>query len=571
MAIDETAATIGSLPLEIVQEIFVLALPRDSKATNSTATFAPLRLCHVSSAWRQFAFSEPRIWRSLRLPIQGMERAQSPARVAEVLERLSEIAAFWIDKSGDLGLHLVFYVPTFMFKLFDSACGIVPLSSINDKDKHLASSDLQLLDAFGTFVQAVFVDKASRIRELEVRAFSQPSTNCVAAILSRISPHFERLESVFLQGGRLPIFPCRGEPSMGRSLFPTAPQLRRIALVFCTIGNLPRQPMNLPTDYLPWHQLTHIMIKASRSESWWRTVLLQCKQLENCLMHVERDSEEDGRTSLTPGSYIELEHLDHLDITFHDECTTLYFHDFLFPVLRYATVACDLGNGDPNLEWLPSSQSHLGSLFKGLTSLTLSYQKIRSSELLNILRETEGMEELWVDSYLADHKGFLKALTLQPDQLSRPIIPRLRLFSLYLEYQSEEPPSTFEEEHLLGMMASRNPLVSEVARHLCVKNAVDVEGVHSVQDPTARALVPNRLLSSALNEVELWVDTDADAKFELLEKLEELMEASDKGELGEISSLPQEILQNNFSFLLDSQSPSEWLPQKNEPIWYNEL
>ncbi|EAU85775.1 hypothetical protein CC1G_04992 [Coprinopsis cinerea okayama7 len=550
---------LDSLPLEILHEIFVLCLPEDfrKEASGNNGPPAPLKLCHVSQTWRRAAISEPRLWRNLRLPTKRLEASTSLDSFTSTIAKLTAQAVFWFENAGDAGIRLVLDIPRPAFETADAGSVVTML----DGGRNVTNlpTELDLLVAWRKFVAVVLVQRASRIRSLELRPFTKAASACIAPFISPdLSQDFKRLDSVFIIGSQLPVSSCAGCHAKG--LFGNAPSLKKVALVFSSIASsLP--PSILPDTFLPWKQLTHLMIKMPCSGSFWKRVLLQCGQLETCVMHLEHSLIAEDRDPTLTDAGIVLPKLHRLDVTFHDEFSSIYFHPFRFPALTNISIACDIGNGFPTFIWLKQSKPHLYAQFKQLTSLTLSYQNITWSDLLELLKETDDLEELFVDSYLLDHKAFLQALTVYPDQTAKPIIPKLKNFSLFLEYYAETPPTTFEEQDLLVMMASRSPVASEVARHICIMNSIELPELYSARDPGVRVFAPDRLVSTSLGCVELWVDSEDGTKVELLEKFQQLTEAlaeSDKSD-----EYPP------FSFLVDFVSPSEWLVQSNEPIWYS--
>jgi hypothetical protein len=58
-------SSIHSLALEVLQEIFVLCLPKQDM--EPTVANAPLLLCRICSSWRNIAINMPELWQSLNI------------------------------------------------------------------------------------------------------------------------------------------------------------------------------------------------------------------------------------------------------------------------------------------------------------------------------------------------------------------------------------------------------------------------------------------------------------------------------------------------------------------------
>ncbi|KAF8200667.1 hypothetical protein BJ912DRAFT_575164 [Pholiota molesta] len=99
---------IATLPVEVLQEIFLWCLPARPSHTQSlyhsldlrgfTPRSAPLLLCQVSKLWRDSAISLPNLWTSLDVYV-CMGKAQPAIPLATV----------WLARSGGLPLSLALY------------------------------------------------------------------------------------------------------------------------------------------------------------------------------------------------------------------------------------------------------------------------------------------------------------------------------------------------------------------------------------------------------------------------------------------------------------------------------
>ncbi|TFK27691.1 hypothetical protein FA15DRAFT_635314 [Coprinopsis marcescibilis] len=558
-----SVSSIEVLPLEVLYEIFMLCLPGDFRiVTCNIAQVAPLQLCHVSKAWRRASMNECRLWRNLKLPTKRLEEATTPEGFTDALSRITSLAAFWIQNAGDPGVRLVLNIPLPSSKLqmMDIAS---QLFHNNPSNPTINTTATTFMEAWMHFTNNVLVNGSPHIKDLElIQPLGTTASHWMPSFLSTLLPYdFKQLESVMVRGTQIIPSQC---PGCRPGLFGSMPNLKKVALVYTGLSS--SAPSMLPESLLPWRQLTHLMIKTPCSGSFWKRILMQCTQLEACIIHIEHSIVDGDDDPLLPSSGIELVRLHHLDLTFHDDFTSIYLHDFHFPNLQTLIVSCDIGNGFPTFTWLPITKTHLFPQLHNLISFTLSYQNLCASDLLELLGETPNLEELIVDSYLADHKGFLKSLTVYPNGTRKPLVPKLRAFSLFLEYYADTPPTSFEEEDFLVMMASRSVCAAAIAEHVCIMTSKNIDGIYSPDSSAPSVLRCGGTNESALVHVELWIDTEEWewGRFDLLEKFaaKHTMYLKDAIEAG-VQDLPP------FSFSLDFNSPSQWLLQSNEPVWYN--
>ncbi|KAF7343323.1 F-box domain-containing protein [Mycena venus] len=89
-----------TLPSEIVSEIFMHSLPMYPKCPVLTGIGSPTLLGQICHAWRAIVFSNPRLWRSISLPLYN----RGPA----VGRRLEVILRTWLERSGSCSLSITF-------------------------------------------------------------------------------------------------------------------------------------------------------------------------------------------------------------------------------------------------------------------------------------------------------------------------------------------------------------------------------------------------------------------------------------------------------------------------------
>lgn len=492
-----------SLPVEIVTEIFFQCLPHDDEECTPSPSVAPLLLCRVSSLWRNAARADPRLWRHLTLNPKHLVKLPSLEPLTRATTRMVEQSIMWLKNSKDLGLDLDVTVPiSFWDADFYSSESQLP-------------SPMEVADRWDGFIMPVLVDRGGRLRTLRLD-FGAASLLQSFFFEAEDQPHpaMTRLESLTIKGEHLQVADTGDSARLGRGCtlkrFTSASRLKRVAIL---VKNRIPFPLQLPRDFLPWAQLTHLMITMACSGSFWKYVLAQCVCLEEGYINIEHCialPEVDCDPPLPECGYIELPRLNTLDVTFHDEYTSAYFEDFRFPQLHKLLVACDFGSGFPTFTWLPPTQSvNFFLQLKNLTSLTLSYQNMTEVEILGLLKHTVLLEDLVLDSYLVDHKTFLRALIVKPDptaptsgtsscsgvsggtvegsssgkmhvdgetaegnEQQPPLLPKLKTFRFFLEYFADVPPTSFDEEDFLAVMTSRSEVAREVANNLTDEDAL---------------------------------------------------------------------------------------------------
>ncbi|KAF5324059.1 hypothetical protein D9611_008344 [Ephemerocybe angulata] len=87
------------LPDDILREVFLNCLPPNHNATFSPAD-SPVLLTHVSNRWRDVAFSTPRLWSTLHIPLLSRLLDYSSNRMSTIKE--------WMARSGSVPLSLSF-------------------------------------------------------------------------------------------------------------------------------------------------------------------------------------------------------------------------------------------------------------------------------------------------------------------------------------------------------------------------------------------------------------------------------------------------------------------------------
>ncbi|KIJ94521.1 hypothetical protein K443DRAFT_356786 [Laccaria amethystina LaAM-08-1] len=108
---------IRRLPLDILQEIFTHCLPTEGNPIMS-ADETPLLLTRICSLWRNAAFSAPRLWSQIHIPVPNSHCKYFPMFIApeeysdtvqRVIHRRSLVIREWLDRSGACPVDISYY------------------------------------------------------------------------------------------------------------------------------------------------------------------------------------------------------------------------------------------------------------------------------------------------------------------------------------------------------------------------------------------------------------------------------------------------------------------------------
>jgi hypothetical protein len=239
---------------------------------------------------------------------------------------------------------------------------------------------------------------------------------------------------------------------------------------------------------------------------------------------------------------------------------------------------------------------------------------MNEADLLGILRQAVQLQELVLDSYLGSHKSFFQALVVKPhhessdstlEEIAQPILPQLQVFKFFLEYASDVPPTTFDEEDFLAMMASRSEVARAVVNGLADEPELEsnrqagggelAKEENEEEKDTATGDGPGALISSTtagfnpttaettplpakpvvrlnvppisklitpIQQVEISTNAEDSTGFKQLEKFDRAVEKYNK-----TNGIPEQD-SSRFSFLLEFSNPSDWALQDSEPQWF---
>ena len=212
---------IHSLPLEVISEIFILALPADYELLKRSQMHPedkpkfinPLVFCAVCSLWRSIALSTARLWKRafVFLP-QGIKKGHAKQKAAYLVR--------WIERSGSLPLTL-----------------------------HISSDDVEM-SLLGTGPDAP-----------------------VISVLNRYAARWETLYHHSMEDHQSTLFMLRAPRSQLSFGFAGWHSLRQIRSSH--INNV----IHEPNQTTPWAQLTDLQISAYMPTSRAMSIFRECPQL----------------------------------------------------------------------------------------------------------------------------------------------------------------------------------------------------------------------------------------------------------------------------------------------------
>ncbi|CAA7270413.1 unnamed protein product [Cyclocybe aegerita] len=233
-------APIRRVPFEIIREIARLTLPRHPSATTKRS---PLSLCHVSSAWRRAALSLPELWTTLYMVLEDtLSWERYIKRVVEWFGRAQ-------GKPCSFYLHFRFPDQHKPWAKQAYSIFLYNIRSLMIHVRHLGISS----DCLGTALPC-FKGAAWQLEGLQTLTF------------------YNDTDSFFEWAMGL------GEPNPSLVIQPM--DLFRTAKNLCSVmmQNDFMQIIGGPL-FLPWVQLTNVILDEWLSTHYWMTIMETCLQL----------------------------------------------------------------------------------------------------------------------------------------------------------------------------------------------------------------------------------------------------------------------------------------------------
>lgn len=337
----------SAIPIDIWEEIFVRCLP-PSEDPNYTTRAAPLLLCQVCRAWRQFAISSPSLWSSMRVVVSLGEPRPHIALIAQ-----------WLERSGSLPLALSLY-------------------QTNEAEGNcIAAGDV--LEIFKQYIhrwQDIRLDLASP------RCHNQSGPHKRKAPL---------LEKFHMRSQRLDEF-------SKQDLFGIFEELPRLS----TLSVSSIAPLNYGADKnrtIPWNQLTHVSIDFDMSIDTVLLLLRECHNIKKCNFGVKFEPD-----LLFPGMVVQSS-LQSLQLMTEPRDLSIFLRNITFPALTDIAI---YGKGGPAelLAWPQEEFStFLGRSEARLLSLGLHNTCIQSTHFIDLL-QNPSMQTL-VELIIDDHTDWI--------------------------------------------------------------------------------------------------------------------------------------------------------------------
>ncbi|KAJ7069480.1 hypothetical protein C8F01DRAFT_1112882 [Mycena amicta] len=237
-------APIRSIPLDMLQEIFVACLPTDRNSVMS-ASEAPVLLGRICSHWRTVAFQTPALWARLHIvepqcPSRWTYTDGAKTIVADKTAQRLDIAKHWLGRSGQRPLSISFKG-----------------SNISNREALDKQSTLSFLRLLSSHVARWKIIDLSFVLDIDMFAeLTQLETNS-APLLQSLTLNFTDWTTLrFLKGSE--------------------------TLSECSLDHCGSNFLRIPVD---WGRLTRLEIAdhpLTFSESEIVELLAECAQLQTC-------------------------------------------------------------------------------------------------------------------------------------------------------------------------------------------------------------------------------------------------------------------------------------------------
>lgn len=397
----DATSPIRRIPNEVLGEIFVHCLPPDHRFS---FTAAPLLLLQVNWLWHDVAVSKPCLWSQVAFwtPISRIDRMCYPLRFLHT----------WLLRSGIDALELFF-------------------------DQGLVYHHLKPLVELG------LLSHSHRCRHLDIRVTGESAPALVEFIM--LPPgSLANLETLVLEGIDEADFAFEGQ---GVTVFRNSRRLRKLTtsnLNYVFNFDITAHGISLELDllFLPWAQLTHLMITDFIRVEIFAITLQECTSLQFLRVSLNLENEADplDMDRLLPAEPVILPSLTDFHISISDGASIPSFMDiFTYPRLqrlhlrRLESSQQFLDESQPRF-WTKSPQFclQLGSL----TYLSLVGSIGTAEEIIVLLESTPQVADLvlniWTNYQRLVPKLF-PPLNIHFPELSPPRpLRRLAHFSVHL-------------------------------------------------------------------------------------------------------------------------------------------
>lgn len=327
---------INRMPPEILSKVFVLAALSDltpmSDGSTTSSTYFPMVLCHVSSDWRQIAFSTPQIWEHLSTYVDlfGTPHETSPGTLGLegllVKQRSIEFLTWWAANIRDnnafaLRIELIWHKSAEFYR-------------------GRYGGEIITLDETGL---STLLGLVCRARYLHLQNYSGSFSYLTrhpdsAALVPEI--FFPSMESLVFQGHSF----SNCDDDFQKLPFHLMPALRKLRLgnieLFDPHGSGISCPAIRTNLNNMWGRLTHLDLRIRTTLVGWKNFIGICTALENARIGVMlTTSPDDGDNSSSPrGGMLTLPQLHELCLDVFDpyehHTEANIFQDLHFPRLK---------------------------------------------------------------------------------------------------------------------------------------------------------------------------------------------------------------------------------------------
>jgi len=295
-----TTAVAQDLPQELLGEIFVQCLPRNSfDHFQPNPGLPPMVLCHVCSSWRKAALGTPQLWTELSMRLGYVSHRSTSGFPPGRLNTLE----FWSSHMGAL-------LPSLHFQR-ERSCWFA------------CREHLYELAPFTSFFQYPAISNAQSIT---LDAFSETDLLKISTLAG-----FNNIEYLAITG------PDNREYSTLLK-FPPYPSLRRLSIDFHTWRIDP--PSRFETAF-SWVTITHLSANLRLGRQDWRATLHQCVNMTSCSVVLHFLEELTDTNSTYQKAAITFHHnLRTFSVRADTVALSFVFDGFVFPSLLALRLSC---------------------------------------------------------------------------------------------------------------------------------------------------------------------------------------------------------------------------------------
>ena len=326
---------INRVPSEILSKVFVLAALSDltpmSDGTTTSSTYFPMVLCHVSSDWRQIAFSTPQLWKnlSIRVFLFGTLHETSPGTLdldkLLVKQRSIEFLTWWAAKIRDnnafaLRIELIWQKSA---EFYDGGHG----------GKIITLGETGVSTLLGLVCRAHYLHLQNYSQSFSYLTRYSDGASLAPTIF------FPSIESLVFQGYSY----SNSDDDFQNLPFHLMPALRKLRLgnveLFDPLGSGISCPDIRTNLQNMWGRLTHLNLRIKATLMGWNNFIGTCIALESARIGVMLStSPDDENSSSLRGSMRTLSHLREfcLDVfdPYENHTEANIFQDLHFPGLK---------------------------------------------------------------------------------------------------------------------------------------------------------------------------------------------------------------------------------------------